>query len=92
MALAASFEFVVLGQFLPAPFVVAAALFALSFVHGQWKRASIRLLLMCSILIPLGALKLYLEGKVVVAVPVFDGLVFGWLFLRARNWLRQGSA
>jgi hypothetical protein len=41
-----------------------------------------------AVLIPIGALFGYLLGELVVAVPIFDALVFAWVFWNALHTLR----
>jgi len=84
-------EYFALGEFLPAPFIVALLLFALSFAAPRWRRPVALLVLGLSVLVPIGALVGHLRGDLVMAVPIFDGLLFGWVFWNALHTARSSA-
>jgi hypothetical protein len=85
-------EYFVLGQFLPAPFIVAALLAALCMATRRWARGVALVCLGLSVLIPVGALLGYLRGELNVAVPIFDTVIFAWVFANALRTTRHGAA
>jgi hypothetical protein len=88
VACAGTLEYFVLGQFLPPPFVVAVVLLGLALASRRWIRTVAIASLGLAVLIPIGALFGYLLGELVVAVPIFDALVFAWVFWNALHTLR----
>jgi short-subunit dehydrogenase len=80
LAIAGTVEAFALGEVLPGPFVVGALLLALSFTPRERARAGARTTLGLSILIPIAAVGGYLAGAVPVGVPIFDAVLFAWLF------------
>jgi short-subunit dehydrogenase len=80
LAIAGTVQFFVLGKLVPGPFFVGALLFGLSFTVQRWRRPVAGFTLALSVLIPIGAIAGYLAGAVGVTVPIFDALVFAWLF------------
>ena len=49
------------------------------------------LVLGLSVLVPVGALVGYLRGDLVMAVPIFDGLLFGWVFWNSLRAARSSA-
>jgi hypothetical protein len=92
IACAGTLEYFVLGQFLPAPFIVAALLAALCMATRRWARGVALVCLGLSVLIPVGALLGYLRGELNVAVPIFDTVIFAWVFANALRTTRHGAA
>jgi hypothetical protein len=83
VATAGTIECLVLDEFIAAPFFVAIILGAVSFAPHEWERGIARALLVVSVAIPIGAVAAYARGLLPIGVPIFDTLVFGWLFTRA---------
>ena len=77
--------FVVNGVLLPPPFVIAALLLALSFAAASWARPVGMIAMALSVLVPVAVVAGYLRGQLPVVVPVFDCLLFGWVFVNALN-------
>ena len=82
-------EFFVLGVFLVPPFVVAAVLFLLSFAHNAWPVATACAAIVLCVVVPVGAIMGYLEGDLVLLIPIFDVVVFAWLLWTAIRSLRS---
>jgi len=76
-------EYLVLDVFLAAPFVVGVLVFLLSLAAPRWPRPVARVVLGLSVLIPIAALVGAIRGDIDIAVPIFDTLLFGWLFFCA---------
>ena len=68
----------------PAPFLIGATLAGLSFTHAFSLQWSVKVLSVLCLVLPLAAFAMFLRGRVMVGVPVFDALVFGWLWSRCR--------
>ncbi|MBW2416054.1 MAG: hypothetical protein JRG76_16265 [Deltaproteobacteria bacterium] len=92
MVCAGATEYIVLGEFLAPPFIVAATLVVLSLAAGRQSRAVSWIALVLSLLIPVGAVAGHIRGDLVLAVPIFDALVFGWLFWNALPGIRTSAA
>lgn len=82
-------EYFVLDVFLVPPFVVAAILFLLSFVYQAWPIATAYAAILLCVVVPAGAIMGYLEGTLVLLVPIFDVIVFAWLLWTAIGTLRS---
>jgi len=80
---AGTVEFFVLGQFIPAPYVVAAILVVLSMLAWRWPRPVAFVCIVVSIYIPIGAFRAYRRGDLVWLVLLYDALVFGWVLWNA---------
>jgi hypothetical protein len=80
---AGTVEFFVLGQFILAPYVVAAMLIVLSLLARRWPRPVAFVCIAVSIVIPIGAFLDYRRGNLVWLVPVYDAFVFGWVLWNA---------
>jgi hypothetical protein len=78
--LGGTLEYLVLDVFLAAPFAVGSLVFLLSLAAPRWPRPVARAVLGLSVLIPIVALVGAIRGDVEIAVPIFDTLLFGWLF------------
>ncbi len=83
VACAGVVEYFALGEFFPAPFVVAVLLGALSLAALRWGRAVALVSLALAVLIPIAAWLAYRRGDLVLAVPVFDFFLFAWVFASA---------
>ena len=84
-------EYVLLGEFLAPPFVVAVMLVVVSFAYTPWPRPTAIVALGFSALIPVGAVVGHLRGDLPLAVPIFDTIVFGWVFWNALAVVRASS-
>ncbi len=84
-------EYFVLGELLLPPFVVASVLILLSFVYAKWRKATLWIAIVLSILIPIGALNGYLKGNLVIVVPIFDSIIFAWVLWTAIRELRRSK-
>ena len=84
-------EFFLLGQFIPAPYVVAAILIVLSFLARRWPRPVALVCIVVSIYIPIGAFRAYRRGDLVWLVPIYDAFVFGWVLWNAVRAARMTS-
>lgn len=82
-------EYFVLDVFLVPPFVVAAILFLLSFACNAWPVATAYAAIVMCVVVPAGAIMGYLEGTLVLLVPIFDVIVFAWLLWTAIGTLRS---
>ncbi len=90
VATVGTLEYLVLDVFIEAPFVVGALLLGLSAGVRRAPRPIAGITLLLSVFIPVGAVGLYLSGEVVLGIPIFDALLFSWLFRCA--WpLARGS-
>jgi hypothetical protein len=79
VAVAGSIEYLVQGEFVPAPFGVAIVLVVLSFAEARFRRpVAIATTILC-VVIPIGAIAGWLAGALAIAVPLFDSVIFGWL-------------
>ena len=85
-------EYVVLGELLIAPFVLAAVLFALSFAGKAWPAATAYVAILLCVAAPAAAIVGYLRGDLVLLIPIFDVIVFGWLLWTAVRTLRNKPA
>ncbi len=83
--LAGLVELTVFDDLQPAPFIIGAALAGFSFAPTCDSPRSRRAVSILCLLLPAGALVMYLRGRVMIGVPVFDAIVFGWLWTRARS-------
>ena len=88
LAVAGTFGYFVFGQPLAPPSVVALVLFALSLAARRRQRAVALLSMGLSILLPIESLLAYLRGDLVVAVPIFDLILFAWVFGNALHAAR----
>lgn len=82
-------EYVLLEVLMIPPLVVAALLLLLSVAATAFPRSVAVVCMLLSILVPAGAIMGYLEGQLVVFIPIFDVLVFTWLLWIALRTLRE---
>jgi hypothetical protein len=84
----ATAEYIFLHEPLPPPFVVASILLVLASVNSHWPIFASCILLVISVLVPIAALTGYLQGFLIIAVPILDGILFIWLLLGALSHRR----
>jgi len=84
-------EYLLLDVLMVPPLIVAGLLVGLSFVAIRLPRTVAIVSILLSILVPLGAVMGYLSGQLVVLIPIFDVLVFGWLLWVAVSVLRKSG-
>ena len=83
-------EWAILGWPLLPPFLFALLLLGASYAAGRWERPVAWMLLGLCWIPRLGAARAYLGGEHDIwAIPVFDTLLLGWLFLRALGAARS---
>ncbi|MEM1261692.1 MAG: hypothetical protein AAGH76_04815 [Pseudomonadota bacterium] len=85
-------EYWVLDQLQLPPLGVVSTLVALSFTYQKWPTASAWLAAIMSVAAPIAALVGYLQGYLVLIVPVFDAVIFFWLLSTAIRELRPFSS
>ena len=68
----------------PAPFLIGATLAGLSCTHVFSSQRNVKVLSVLCLVFPLAAFAMFLRGRVMVGVPAFDALVFGWLWSRCQ--------
>ena len=85
-------EYLVLGELLLLPFGVVTVLILLSFAYSKWPTATAWLALIVSIGVPIAALNGYLQGKLVIVVPIFDAIIFTWVLRTAIRELRLSKS
>ena len=81
-------EYFVLDVLMVPPLVVVVILIGLSFLASKLPRTVAVVSIVLSVLVPVGAVMGYLSGQLVVLIPIFDVLVFGWLMWTAVTSLR----
>ena len=84
-------EYFVLGELMLPPFVFVTVLIVLSFTYQKWPNATAWLAAIVSIAAPVAALNGYLQGKLVVVVPIFDSIIFAWLLWTSIRELRRSK-
>ena len=89
MLIVVALEYLLLEVLMVPPLVVAGLLVVLSFVSPRFPRAAAIVSIVLSFLVPMGAVMGYLSGQLVVLIPIFDVLVFGWLLWVAIATLRK---
>ena len=92
VAFAAALEYVFLDELLVPSFVGSALLLLLSWAARTWTRPVAGVSIFLSFAVPLGALIGFLRGELVLAVPIFDFLLFSWVFANAVHTLRAEGA
>jgi hypothetical protein len=85
-------ELVLFDDFQPPPFVIGGLLWGLSLVAGKAQRLALYVVVALSVVVPVGAVVRYLRNEVMVGVPIFDLMLFGWLLTNAVRALRSGGA
>ncbi|MEO0369380.1 MAG: hypothetical protein AAF197_11445 [Pseudomonadota bacterium] len=73
---------------LPPLLVVIPTLIILSFVYSRAPIGVARAVMVISVILPLLALNGFLQGFLVVLIPILDTLIFGWLFFLALKVVR----
>ncbi|MEM6512579.1 MAG: hypothetical protein AAF660_06170 [Pseudomonadota bacterium] len=81
-------EYFVLDVLMIPPLGVVAVLLLLSFTYDRWPVATARIAAVLSVVVPIGALNGYLQGKLVLLVPIFDAVIFAWLLWTSVRELR----
>jgi hypothetical protein len=90
--MAATAEYIFLGELLSPPFYMVCILLVLASVNSHWPIFTSRTVLANSVLAPITALAGYLQGYLIIAVPILDGILFTWLSLGALSQHRHISA
>lgn len=85
-------EYFVLGELLLPPFVFVTVLIVLSFAYQKWPNVTAWLAAIVSVAAPIAALNGYLQGKLVIVVPIFDSIIFAWLLWTAIRELRLSKS
>ena len=81
-------EYLLLDVLMVPPLIVAIILVGLSSIASRLPRTVAIVSILLSVLVPLGAVMGYLSGQLVVLIPIFDVVVFGWLLWVAVAVLR----
>ncbi|MEM7019428.1 MAG: hypothetical protein AAF512_19080 [Pseudomonadota bacterium] len=81
-------EYFILDKLMIPPFIAATVLIIMSFLFARWPRVVAGIACAISILAPLAALNRYLQGQLVLFVPIFDAIVFAWLLWIAISVIR----
>jgi len=76
-------ELVVLKELIIPPFVVATFLITLSFLFKSRPKLVLMIAMAVALVIPPAAVAGYLAGALVIAIPIFDTLLFGWILWNA---------
>jgi hypothetical protein len=84
----ATTEYIFFHELLPPPFVVASILLVLASANSHWPIFASRILLFISVLVPIAALTGYLQGFLIIVVPILDAILFTWLLLGALSQRR----
>ena len=92
VASVAALEYVFLDELLVPAFVGSALLLLLSRAARTWTRPVAGVSIFLSFALPLGALIGFLRGELVLAIPIFDFLLFSWVFANAVQTLRSAGA
>ena len=85
-------EYLLLDVFLVPPFVVAAILILLSFACSVWPVPTAYAAIVLCVVVPVGAIVGYLQGTLVLLIPIFDVIVFAWLLWTAIRTLRSARS
>lgn len=86
----ASLEWLLLDVLLVPPFVFSFLLLVLAAIGTRWPKPVAGISIMLAILIPIGATLAYLNGDIVIAIPIFDAVLFAWVAYNAIHALRSG--
>ena len=77
------------------PIGIAILLYALSYAAKRWRRIVAAISLVVSVVTPVGAIFGYwygfFEGDIAWGVPIFDGIIFAWLFYKSLQALRTAQ-
>ena len=92
VASVAALEYLFLDELLVPAFVGSALLLLLSWAARTWTRPVAGVSIFLSFALPLGALIGFLRGELVLAIPIFDFLLFSWVFANAVHTLRSEGA
>lgn len=92
MLLVVALEYLLLDVLMVPPLIVAGLLVVLSTIAAKLPRTVAVISILLSILVPMGAVMGYLSGQLVLLIPIFDLLVFGWLLWVAVVTLRRSKA
>ncbi len=84
----ATTEYIFFHELLPPPFVMASILLVLASANSHWPIFASRILLFISVLVPIAALTGYLQGFLIIVVPILDAILFTWLLLGALSQRR----
>jgi hypothetical protein len=87
--MAATAEYIFLGELLPPPFFMVCILLILASVNSHWPIFTSRIVLVISVLAPIAALAGYLQGYLIIAIPILDAILFTWLYLGALSQHRR---
>ncbi len=89
------FQYYVFDVLAVPPIGVALLLYALSYAAKRWRRIVAAISLVVSVVTPLAAIYGYwsgfLVGDIAWGVPIFDGVIFAWLFWKSLQALRTAQ-